>query len=79
MDETYIRVRGQWRYLYRAVNSAHQTTHQNTESVLVVYPTHVMRIEPPSHSLFRMRVHVTPRKHERDDQQDRQPHYKASH
>jgi len=25
MDETYIRVRGQWKYLYRAVDSAGQT------------------------------------------------------
>jgi hypothetical protein len=61
------------------VADAEETTHQNTESVLVVYPTHVMRIEPLSHSLFRMRAHVTPRKHERDGQQDRQPHYKANH
>ena len=40
MDETYIRVKGQWRYLYRAVDTSGQTIdfllteHRDTEAAL---------------------------------------------
>src|SRR5262245_30542046 len=40
MDETYIRVKGEWRYLYRAVDKTEQTIdfllteHRDTEAAL---------------------------------------------
>ncbi|CDH34244.1 transposase (fragment) [Xenorhabdus bovienii str. Intermedium] len=32
MDETYIKIKGQWRYLYRAVDTAGQTIDFFTDS-----------------------------------------------
>jgi hypothetical protein len=48
-------------------------------SMLVVQPTHVMRIKPLNHPLSRVIAHVTSRQHEPDDQQDRQADHKANH
>src|SRR5512134_3082994 len=48
MDETYIRVKGEWRYLYRAVDKTGQTIdfllmeHRNTEAALR-FLTHAIR------------------------------------
>ena len=49
MDETYIRVKGEWRYLYRAVDKAGQTIdfllteHRDTEAALRVLTQAIRR------------------------------------
>jgi hypothetical protein len=48
-------------------------------SMLMVQPTHVMRIKPLNHSFSRAIAHVTSHEHEPDGQQDRQADHKANH
>jgi hypothetical protein len=48
-------------------------------SMLMVQPTHVMRIKPLNHPFSRVIAHVTSHEHEPDGQQDRQADHKANH
>jgi putative transposase len=56
MDETYIRVKGQWRYLYRAVDKTGQTIdfllteHRNQEAVLQFLKKAIRRHAVPAKS-----------------------------